>query len=117
MVFFLAVTPFVYIYDPELFNIFELIDIIFWITALIGVYCYSYQKVMLSLIFWRCLLPLVILWDVFFYVYAPIDEPLEYDAELIVISVVAFIVLVLPEYIALYILGYRSKGLWDEKEI
>ena len=89
----------------------ELLDYIDWIFTLItlsGVFAYCFLKPFLTPKFWQVYLPVLIVWDLFFMSKTFIDDPNLLSEELsfgaLIVLILSVICLLLPGYIALYLL-------------
>jgi len=97
--------------------VWDILDLIFSSTALAGVFAYGYKKKFLSAKFWKYWLVAIILWDVIYNViltsYLGLAQQIntENGVSSLVETLLAWI-LIIPEYIALYLLVFRSNGLW-----
>jgi hypothetical protein len=90
----------------------ELIDYVDWaFTFLVmsGVFAFCYSKRFFGANFWKCLIPVVILWD--FYFLSDIfmsDAEIQYEQpsfEIIVLLALISLVVLVPGYVALYLLS------------
>jgi hypothetical protein len=94
----------------------DIVDYGTWLFGLIGVFGFAYSKVIMSKRLWQVWLPIIVAWDVGVLTKQYVYEPVEMDPWLMVFVAVIAGVLVLPEYLALYLYGYRSGSLWAAKE-
>jgi uncharacterized membrane protein YbhN (UPF0104 family) len=93
----------------ELSDIIDYLDYILWGTALLGVFGYCYDKKILSNFFWKAYLPFIVIWD-FFIGYRYIkNEPEISGAIHICFLIIIALIIILPEYIGLYLYGYKEK--------
>jgi len=92
----------------------KIVDIPISLVALAGVFGFAYQKSVLTGVFWKAWLPVVILWDIFANFVWDGRAQMEGLGLLDIIVVVAFFYLLfLPGYIALYQYGFRSERIWN----
>ena len=86
----------------------DYIDWIFSIVSLSGVYAYCYSKPFLTAMFWKVFLRGLIVWDMLFVSNTFSDDPSIFSAEngfvVLVIIVLLYIILLVPTYVALYLL-------------
>ena len=98
--------------DDQASRITDVLDYVFWLIAIIGVVGYSYQKTILSASFWKKYLPFVIGWDAFIVYYEVTSDPELFTDEfglgfVVAIVLIGFLIL-LPQYIAIYLYGYKT---------
>lgn len=91
-----------------------------WLVSLIGVFGFAYSRTIINERLWQTWFPIVVLWDVGVlvtqYVYEPLEmEPWLMNPWLLTVAAIITGILVLPEYVALYLYGYRSNPLWASK--
>jgi hypothetical protein len=86
-----------------------------WLFSLVGVFGLAYSKVFLHKRVWQVWLPMVIAWDIGLEIYDYIQDPTELDPLAVAFIGVFFVILIVPEYVALYLYGYRSDLLWSKK--
>ena len=93
----------------------DYLDFCFAMLALVGVFGFTYKKVILNFNVWRVYLPFVILWDISYSVLR--DEWV--GGEKLVLEIVALglmLLVLIPQYIAIYLYGFHSRQLWDSQE-
>jgi hypothetical protein len=106
----IAVYTIFYFDDGVPLEFLDYVDWVFTLISLSGVYAYCYSKPFLSIMFWKVFLVLLIIWDLFFVSSAFTEDTEVYSGEfgLTVIVIVVFaclyIFLLVPSYIALYLL-------------
>ncbi len=112
-------------YSDIFFNdpiVYDFIDLPITITAMVGLFGYAYKKCIAHAGLWRKWFFIIIVWDLLYNLYFRVDllkeatvheQPLPLAFWIILFLVAS--VIILPEYIALYLYGFRSKQLWDEK--
>lgn len=97
--------------DGEPLIIIDYFDYLFWGVAITGVFGYCYSKNILNVTFWRVFLPFIILWDLYVIYYFIIDDPEillgEYSLGFVVFMVLLYLLLTLPEYIAIHLYGHK----------
>ena len=89
--------------------IYNYLDIPISLIALIGLYGYAFKKPIGHYNFWKIWLVAVVLWDISFNLVLPgrtVADPLNMAFFLI------WSAIILPEYVALYLYGFRSQPLW-----
>ncbi|MGZ4851006.1 MAG: hypothetical protein ACXV2C_06475, partial [Candidatus Bathyarchaeia archaeon] len=97
--------------------VWDILDLIFSFIALTGVFAYGYKKKLLSAKFWKYWLVAIILWDVIYNViltnYLGLAQQIDTGNGVSpLVETLSGWILVIPEYIALYLLAFRSNGLW-----
>mgnify|MGYP000159151424 CR=1 FL=1 len=104
----IIVFTFFYSGDDEPYGLFDYLDWVFTLITLSGVFAYCYLKRWLTAKFWRTYLPVLIGWDVFFVSKTFIEDPIVLSEELglvvFIIWLLFVVCLLLPSYIALYLL-------------
>ncbi len=94
--------------DGEPSDILDYLDYILCSTALLGVFGYCYEKKIGSKKFWKAYLPALIIWD-FFIGYRDIkNDPDLSEPILLCLIIIVCLIIILPEYIGLYLYGYRE---------
>lgn len=98
-------------------SISDLLDVIISLVALTGLYCYAYKYKLLSAKFWRTWLCVILVWDVIYNIflthYLGVAQQLTVGAsESTLLEILFGYLFFVPEYIALYLLGFRSSDLW-----
>jgi hypothetical protein len=94
---------------------FDMVDYGTWLFSLVGVFGFAYSKIILSKRLWQVWLPLVALWDIGGLVKQYFQEPVEMEPWFLLFVAVIAGIFILPEYLALYLYGYRSPSLWASK--
>ncbi len=88
---------------------------IFAAVALLGLFGYAYEMRFLNVYTWRMLLPVILVWDATLaaFSYAEIHSEISVeDQSLLYRSMAIGFILVIPQYIALYFYGFRSREIW-----
>lgn len=86
-----------------------------WIFSLVGVFGFAFSRTILNRRLWQIWLPGVVIWDSAVLTEEYLHEPMAVDSWFILAYVLVGVILVLPEYVALYLYGYRSNLLWPTK--
>jgi hypothetical protein len=94
------------------FDLMDLADYGTWFMTLVGVYGLAYAKGILHKRIWRYWLPIVLVWDFGSQARGYLLDPASMDDRLVLYIVATGVVVALPGYVALYLYGYRSDGLW-----
>lgn len=102
------------VYEQRRVEVFNVVDYATWILSLAGVFGYAYSRALLHKRFWQVWLPLAVGWDLLALIRQYTANP---GADLAPLVFVLFIVAILfvPEYVALYLYGYRSDALWSAR--
>ncbi len=87
-----------------------------WMFSLLGMFGFAYDKVVLRDIVWRCWLPAVILWDAWIIGLDLFSEVNGIDVTFGIIASLLIFVISMPEYVALYLYGFRSNQIWTGRE-
>ncbi len=95
--------------DDEFSEALDYFDYLFWLIALIGVFGYCYGKRILTKKFWQIFLPFIIIWDLFIAFYEIDLEPELQEPILLSIVIIIYFVILLPEYIGLYLYSYKNQ--------
>lgn len=103
------------IFDPEPWEIRDIAELSAWVFSLVGVFGFAYSRVLLRPLVWRAWLPTVIIWDIWVVVIETAMVPNESSISLAAMVSVLMLVLILPEYLALYFYGYRSNEIWQKQ--
>jgi hypothetical protein len=101
-------------------TIYDSVDIVISLTALTGLFGYTFTKKIHSQTFWRIWLFVIVIWDLFYNLYLTailgVAQGVAQEGDKINITemLIAFI-FIFPEYVALYLYGYKSTELWEHK--
>jgi len=101
--------------EPGDDTIVDAVDYATWGLSLIGVFGFAYSRVILSQRLWQIWLPIVVVWDIFILLRQFSKGQLELEVVTFVFIAVISVIVIIPEYIALYWYGYRSETLWQTK--
>lgn len=115
MISLVIVAAFYELYDENAMEVSDVADYGTWLFSLAGVFGFAYSKVFLHRRLWRVWLPIIVVWDIGFLVKQYLQDPVELDPSLLVFTAVFFVLIVAPQYLALYLYGYRSNALWATK--
>ena len=92
------------------------IDIPLSLTALAGLFGFAYQRSILMKIFWKVLLPVVVVWDLIAnFLWNGVSGLRDFAWFEIVFVIAVYYVLFLAEYVALYLYGFRSEKIWNKQ--
>ncbi len=97
----------------------EFVDILAygtWTFSLLGVFGFAYDRVVLREIVWRCWLPAIVFWDAWLIGSGLFSEANGLDITLAIGVYLVLLVIALPEYLALYLYGFRSKQIWSSRD-
>ena len=97
----------------------DILDPIVSFVALAGVFAYAYKKKIFSANFWKTWFVVIIIWDLtynivlteYLGVAQDIGSSLEEGTP---IDHILSILIIIPEYIALYLLGVKSPDIWNK---
>ena len=101
-------------------TIYDFADIVISLTALTGLFGYTFTKKIYSQALWRIWLFVIVIWDLFYNLYLTailgVAQGVAQGGDKINITevLIAFI-FIFPEYVALYLYGYKSTALWEHK--
>lgn len=94
----------------------KIIDIPLSLIALAGLFGFAYQKSILMKTFWKVLLPVVVVWDLFAnFLWNGVSGLRDFAWLEIVFVIAVYYVLFSAEYAALYLYGFRSKKIWNKE--
>lgn len=97
--------------DGEPLREIDYLDYIFWAVALAGVFGYCYSKSILNVKFWKLFLPFIVIWDAFFITEKFLNDSEilteEFGIEFIAFAVLLYLLIVLPQYVAIYYYSYK----------
>lgn len=107
----LAGTLGVEMFADEDLDVLDTISYAISALSLVGVFGYAYSKPLLQPRLWQLWLPIALLADIYFFgyevLYPELDEPMSAVAVIVFYAIFA-----VPQYVALYLYGFRSKELW-----
>jgi len=92
------------------------VDLPISIIALVGLYGFAFQVKLVNIWIWRVWLGIVVAWDMYYNFYDAISSAPEFSP-LIIGGIVVAIGIIIPEYIALFLYGFRSHSIWDKEKI
>ena len=103
-------------------TIYDFADIVISLTALTGLFGYTFSKKIHSQSLWRIWLFVIVIWDLFYNIYLTailcVAQGVAQGEENINIAEMFIaLILIFPAYIALYLYGYKSTALWENKNI
>ena len=90
---------------------------VFAALALLGLFGYAYEVSFFNANTWRILLPVIVVWDAYLVLTSYIDTSAEISVEnqwRLYTFLVLGSVFLIPQYIALYLYGFRSKEIWNK---
>ena len=91
-------------------------EMVIYVFVIAGVFGFAYQRALFSELFWRCLIPLAALWDIFLIGKAVAEEwHQEYFFVGVVIIAAVFGPVMFFQYLALYKYAFQSPQLWIAK--
>jgi hypothetical protein len=101
-------------------GIFDYLDMIVSVGALMGFVGFAYEFRIISMNLWKVYFFLVIAWDIFYNIFItmvldlavhlPNEEKIGWT------GVALSFAIIIPEYIALFLYGYKSDPLWEGAE-
>ena len=99
-------------------SIWDFLDVIISLIAISGLFSYAYQKKILSCNFWKAWLFVIFFWDIIYNLLLSqifgLAQNISFDIEkLSIMEMIISWVLIIPEYIALYLLGFKSSDFWE----
>jgi len=112
----LLVSPFYYVLEPSTFKIKDAIDYIVWSIGLLGLFGFAYQRRIINVLFWKVWFFILVVWDTSFTINSFFEEPVKFDGLSIFIAAMIFIVLILPQYFAIYLFGFKSAQIWNRNQ-
>jgi len=90
-------------------KIYEFIDILISLVGIIGLFGFVFSHPILFQTFWKLVFIIFLFWDIIISMLY-FDEIFNESGFLLKIF---FFILIVPEYVALYLYGYKSKEIWD----
>jgi hypothetical protein len=94
--------------------VYHYADILITLVTLIGIYGYAFRKPLVSRNFWKLWFGFFLLWDFLFNFVLPGWYWGELFDRLVL---VAFLAMLIPAYLALYLYSFRSDTLWLRKNL
>lgn len=101
--------------DESVPDAVDYLDFVFWIIAMVGVVAYCYEKEVFVRRFWQAYFPFIILWDLYIVYREVAPDPEMNEPTLLLIFVVIYLIMVVPEYIGLYLYAYGNDQLNDNE--
>ncbi len=100
----------------------DFIDIPISIVAWLGLFAFAYRKRLAVAKFWQAWFFVIVIWDIvyngYFHLYLGIGQQIDGVGSVEAREVLFSLILLTPEYVALYLYGYKRTGIWtDEPEI
>ena len=99
-------------------SIWDLLDSFISLVAITGLFSYAYKKRILTPKFWSIVFVTIIAWDFTYNLiltdYLGVAQQIEQDYKSSIATKLASLALVIPEYIALYLLAFNSDLLWKK---
>lgn len=101
--------------------IVDFIDMPLSLVAWLGLWAYSYNRGIFSKHLWMAWLPLIVVWDatynLYFEMYLGVGQSAGEEEPTTPVGMAIGYLFILPEYLALYRLGYSSSALWDRNGV
>ncbi len=99
----------------------DFFDLAFTIISCIGFFGFIYKKTFFSKAFWKKWLFIIIIWDIIYNTLLQdyselISEFSDLSTIEILVSMAIGIMIIIPYYVAIYLYGYKSFELWNEKD-
>lgn len=99
-------------------GIFDYLDMIISVGALMGFIGYAYEFRIISMTLWKVYFFLAIAWDLFYNILISmvlnLAVHLPFEEKTTWVGVLVSFAIIIPEYIALFLYGYKSEMLWEE---
>ncbi|PUA29150.1 MAG: hypothetical protein B0W54_00625 [Cellvibrio sp. 79] len=92
------------------------VEIVIYVFVIAGIFGFAYQRVLFAELFWRGVIPVAALWDIFLIgksVYEGLHQ--EYFFVGVVIIAAVFGPVMFFQYLALYKYAFQSPHLWNAK--
>ena len=100
-------------------GIFDYLDMIVSVGALMGFVGFAYEFRIISMKLWKIYFFLVIAWDLFYNIIISmvlnLAVHLPYEGKTSWLGALVSFAIIIPEYIALFLYGYKSELLWEER--
>jgi hypothetical protein len=93
-------------------SLVDLLDYAGWGISLVGVFGYAYSRPIWSRRLWRWWLPIILVWDLCILPRQLSKEDFASDAPTLIATILVSVLLVLPQYVALYRYGYEEGHAW-----
>jgi peptidoglycan/LPS O-acetylase OafA/YrhL len=111
----LAGTIALYVDDPSLISAASIGDALVSTFVLFGLLGYAFGRRFLARKVWKLAVPLTPIWDIAYPTLLLPERPLEASHTAACLVGLAFLVLALTKYIALFRYAYRSDNVWTER--
>lgn len=96
-------------------TVIKLVDVPVSLIALAGLFGFAYQKPLWISAFWKVWLPFTVVWDTFAnFLRNGVSGLHDLSTIEIAFVVAVFYLLFLGEYVALFLYGFRSEGIWSK---
>jgi hypothetical protein len=99
--------------DDEPLNYLDRFDLLIGSLTLLGIFGYGYSKRIFSTLFWKCYLPLLVVWEIYYFYdlsdSAPEFFTEDYGMAFMIFIWLVFALLAFPSYVAIYLYG-REKN-------
>jgi hypothetical protein len=95
----------------------DVADFGWWTISLVGVFGFAFSKAIGRSEVWKVWLPLAVIWELGIFAYDYVYESERLDLWLTVLVVLTVAVLIIPQYVALYLYAYRSEPLWKNRDL
>ena len=82
------------------------------IFSIVGLFGFAYDQSIFRRLIWQLWLPFIVFWDVWGWYEFYSVQSTKLDA---ILDLLPYVLLSIPEYIALYLYGYRSTALWGHR--
>lgn len=92
-------------------RIWEVLDLILFVVAMVGLFGFAWKKKFLSSLFWKIYFVIQLIWNIYYYYFLPMSE----KTSSVLIGVPQFLsatfslIFFIPLFIALYLYGFSEK--------
>jgi len=94
-------------------TLFDFVDVIISLIALLGLFGYSFQRKIYNVRLWRTWLFVIVIWDVVYNLLLTHTVGVaQIQIKLSLVEYMLTMLIILPEYIALFLYGYKSPNFW-----
>jgi len=91
-------------------------DTVIYVGVLLAIYGFVYCKRIFSRKIWQVFFPLILLWDSWSIIFDGDWEQWRQSGPVILIVFIGiFLILMVPQYIALFRYGFREQALWENR--
>jgi len=115
----LALAPIIIYRGQDYTRIFDVVDLIIYVAALVGLFGFAWKKKIASVSFWKVYFPIYVIWNIYFQYFIPFPRGV-YKGDIgdkVHAAIGTYnLLFLIPLLMALYFYAFKKADIWIEKE-